>query len=1029
MELNADMSGNAQRAALAYLEDAVNALEEGFILWDSDLKFVLCNEKYKELALPSGHKGPKPGQDAIEFGYEIFETGFWKIPTGMDRFSFADHIGQLIRSYVQDLEIVRADGRVISASSNKTSLGGYVLTFIDITDRKRAEAAEAREIEVIKDAVEAISEGFALWSTDQKFVLCNEKYMEALFPPGFQEIKPGEDAWDVTRAFVASGRLVLPDDTNIDDMTRDILDWATSYGERREFELSDGRTVLIRSNRTELGGYLITVRDITNEINSEEKARDMLFDAFQSLDEGMVLLDGEMRFLFGNKAWHRMMFDRPDRVPPKRGESALENLTALVKTGFYDIPDGTSDEEYIAWIMGEMAQHGKQVPYRSADGRHFIGSSHLTAFGGSLLFVRDVTETRRAQEKRLEAVTDAIQATDDALVLFDRDSKFVLANDAWLRGFFSDRVPPEPGADGASMFRALIDDDFYVVPEGHTKESFFDLNMSAFYGFQKNVQLTTSDGRIIVGSSHQTGLGGYLLSFRDMTKLRRAEEKLLDSVIDALQSLTDGIALFDSNFEYIVGNRRYLEMWYPGDIGDPQPGERIEDMARRVVSAGHLLVPDGVSVDQMCEGLVLQAREFAKNLPLETRDGHFLASAHPTSLGGYLLEFTDITDRLRAEAALVREKETSHRNEKLSALGELLAGVAHELNNPLSVIFGYAQMLEGKIEDPKLAQRLSLIQQSAERAAKIVKTFLAMARQRPTKIELCSLNEIVQTAIEVSSYSLTANGTRVVIDLDETIPPVAGDFDQLVQVFTNLIVNAGHALEPKRDAGKLTLRSFYDEAKDDVVVQVKDNGPGIPKELQSRVFEPFFTTKEVGEGTGVGLAFSHRIIQSHGGQLELRSKQKQGTRFYIKLRAANQDLFEKDTSEADLSQWEAKSVLVVDDEAGVAQLTHDLLVEAGFSVTQSVRPRDALEIIKNQNFDVVLSDFKMPDMDGEHFYNAMKAVAPECAERTGFITGDAMSANVKTFLDKSGRPHIEKPIIRQELLALVTQLCRPSIER
>jgi CheY-like chemotaxis protein len=352
--------------------------------------------------------------------------------------------------------------------------------------------------------------------------------------------------------------------------------------------------------------------------------------------------------------------------------------------------------------------------------------------------------------------------------------------------------------------------------------------------------------------------------------------------------------------------------------------------------------------------------------------------------------------------------------------------VAHELNNPLSVIFGYSQMLQGKIEDPVAAERIDLICQSAERAAKIVRTFLAMARQRPTKIETCQVNDIVTTALEVSSYSLKSNGTEVLTHFDPEAPPIRGDFDQLAQVFSNLIINAGHAVEPQREDGQIVVKSSYDAQAGQTVVEIRDNGPGIPKEIQKRIFEPFFTTKEVGEGTGVGLAFSHRIITSHEGALDLKSAPGQGTQFFVRLDAVDPEGLEAETTKTLAGGFGPSRVLILDDEEGVAELMGDLLADEGFQVAKSTDPRAALKLIAAQPFDAVLSDFKMPDMDGQAFYEAARLVAPNLAQRIGFMTGDALSPHVAEFFANSGCPHVEKPIMKAELLALLAQLLAPA---
>ena len=226
-----------------------------------------------------------------------------------------------------------------------------------------------------------------------------------------------------------------------------------------------------------------------------------------------------------------------------------------------------------------------------------------------------------------------------------------------------------------------------------------------------------------------------------------------------------------------------------------------------------------------------------------------------------------------------------HQSEKLSALGELLAGVAHELNNPLSVVVGHALMLQEEVTDERLTRRAEKIGSAAERCASIVKTFLAMARQRPAQLEQVSVNGLMETAITVVGYGLQSQGTRIEQELDTDLPMVLADGDQITQVLSNLIVNAEHALASQGEAGCVTLRSFLSADGREVVIEVADNGPGIPPEIRERIFEPFFTTKSIGTGTGIGLAFCHRIIETHGGRIAAEESPGGGASFKVSLAA------------------------------------------------------------------------------------------------------------------------------------------------
>ncbi len=738
--------------------------EFGLALLDDDLNYVHLNACYQDLVY-TDCVTPEIGVSIVELGLKALKSGAFVLPEGVSVEEMHQGMVDAILTVGLKVEIERTDGRYLEADSRKVDLGGYLITVRDISDRKRLESAEKAKWDALNDAIGSLEEGFSLWDPEMRFILSNDRYMELAMPHRDAPFEPGTSAEQVVREMFQVGAMVMPDGMTEDEFLADIVSWVDDFGTPRDFYYSNGRTIMSTTHRTGLGGYLLTVLDVTSERESDRKARDMLLDAFQALDEGLVLCDENMNFVFGNDAWKKMLFEGFEENIPKPGDSVVENLFKQINAGYYAIPQGMSNEDYAAWMMGEMSQHGKQVPYSSADGRHFVGSSHLTQFGGALMFVRDVT-----------------------------------------------------------------------------------------------LQITATE-------------------------------------------------------------------------------------------------------------------------------------------------------------ELEQQREATHQNEKLSALGELLAGVAHELNNPLSVIFGYSQMLQGKVADPVAAARIDLICQSAERSAKIVRTFLAMARQRPTESEPCPINDVVATALEVSTYSLKTNGARVRVDLDPSDPHVTGDFDQLAQVFSNLLINAGHAIQDKGAEGEIVIRSRVEADGAKVVVEISDNGHGIPDDIQPRIFEPFFTTKDVGEGTGIGLAFSHRIVESHDGVLSLHSEPGKGATFTTTLNTIDG---RADTASAHASLLpDQLSILVVDDEDGVAQLIADLLTEEGHRVTKTTDPRKALRLAEAERFDVVLSDFRMPGMNGETFFRAMEAIAPENARRIGFVTGDAMGPEVRRFLSTSHRPYIEKPIMKDELLTLI----------
>ncbi len=245
----------------------------------------------------------------------------------------------------------------------------------------------------------------------------------------------------------------------------------------------------------------------------------------------------------------------------------------------------------------------------------------------------------------------------------------------------------------------------------------------------------------------------------------------------------------------------------------------------------------------------------------------------------------DVSELKTAEAEIRRQREALHQTEKLSALGTLLAGVAHELNNPLSVVVGHASLLREQAHDPGTRSRAERIHTAAERCARIVKTFLAMARQKPPSWGVVRAEQAVEGALELAAYQLRTAGVAIERDLPADLPPVWGDADQLHQVLTNLVVNAHQALLQVAPPRRLAVRARR-LGVGEVAITVEDNGPGMREEVRKRVFEPFFTTKPQGVGTGIGLAVCHAIVTAHRGRILIDSAPGAGTRMTVILPVA-----------------------------------------------------------------------------------------------------------------------------------------------
>ena len=350
--------------------------------------------------------------------------------------------------------------------------------------------------------------------------------------------------------------------------------------------------------------------------------------------------------------------------------------------------------------------------------------------------------------------------------------------------------------------------------------------------------------------------------------------------------------------------------------------------------------------------------------------------------------------------------------EKLSALGELIAGFAHELNNPLSAVLGYSELLVIRERSAaEVCMMLNKIRQEAVRCHQIVQNLLTFARQQKPLKSFSNLTAICLRTLDLLAYQLKVNNVHTVTHLPTDLPETMADEHQLQQVLINIISNAYQAVAEHHGRGQLTLRTFCDDTM--LYVQVSDTGPGITSEHLQHIFDPFYTTKQ--HGTGLGLSLSYGVIKEHGGDISVESTLGVGTTFTISLPIIAPDTPALPPSTAvPTSATAAKRVLVVDDEQNVALMVVTLLQSLGHQAEATFSGREAMEKIDRESYDMVICDLKMPEVDGRQIYQFINAHHPALLKRLLFVSGDTMSEKYRTFLHDSGCPVLQKPFLVTE---------------
>ncbi len=377
----------------------------------------------------------------------------------------------------------------------------------------------------------------------------------------------------------------------------------------------------------------------------------------------------------------------------------------------------------------------------------------------------------------------------------------------------------------------------------------------------------------------------------------------------------------------------------------------------------------------------------------------------------------DVTETHRLQQQLLQ-------SEKLSALGQIVSGVAHELNNPLTTILGLTSLVlaDGRI-DPSLTTDLRKVIQETARAAKIVENLLTFARKHRPEKQPCRINELIESVLELRAYEMKVGSIGIERLMDSALPSAQADPNQLRQVFFNIVNNAVQALKecdhPRR------LQIVTGAGGNRIRIAFEDNGPGIPERHLSRIFDPFFTTKPAGRGTGLGLSVSLGIVQEHGGTIRAHSIEGQWTRIEVELPIETPPLKADPRGPAAAGPSIAGlRLLVVDDEPDVLRFVGRYLQGEGCRVELAENGAQALERLCGSEYDGVISDLRMPVMDGWTLYGWIRENRPALLQRLILISGDILSPAVQDLLRETRAVYLRKPFYPEDLLRSMHELVR-----
>src|SRR5665213_2064832 len=410
--------------------------------------------------------------------------------------------------------------------------------------------------------------------------------------------------------------------------------------------------------------------------------------------------------------------------------------------------------------------------------------------------------------------------------------------------------------------------------------------------------------------------------------------------------------------------------------------------------------------------------DFSRRVPVRSND----------ECGKLAVAFNQMTENIEQSQAQLQQTVETLKNtqaqliqsEKLSAVGEFVAGVAHELNNPLAAVMGFSEILKDTGADDKHHRHLEMIFKSAQRCQKIVQSLLSFARRHQPERKPVAVNKLVEDVIEIVAYQLRTSNVEVKLGLAPQLPVLLADGHQIQQVMINLINNARQAIEAHQPSGKISVTTETDGQV--IRIAVHDNGPGISPENLKRIFDPFFTTKEVGKGTGLGLSLCYGLIKEHGGSITPASQPGKGTTFTIELPVTDESAAVAENAVAvpaagpDNPQAGAgQKILLIDDEEMLLEMIRDDLQRHGYAVAAANCGEAALREMHAQKFDAICCDLKMPGLNGRQVYDWIRVSRPDLSRRVIFMTGDIINDSLQKFLDQEKIHCLNKPFALGEL--------------
>lgn len=720
-------------------------------------------------------------------------------------------------------------------------------------------------------------------------------------------------------------------------------------------------------------------------------------DLIDSFEHAVFSLDLDGRMLAGNRALAEIL-SAPIAAIVGRNlsefilEPRIEDVAACVSR--------FREQRYWSGVVRIRLSHGNSprffqcVLYAIARDGEVVGASGLA---------RDVT-AQQAEETRFSELFATLQ---EGIYFSTPEGRLLDVNPALLRIL---------GYDSKEELCRVNVRDLYFDPAERGR-LLAELDSSQTLS-NREITLRRKDGSPVVCLDTSTAIrdaSGRVVRYQgtlvDVTESREMERRLQrqqEFARSLVESFPDLIVVLDTAGRYTYVSSRVTELL--GYSQDELLGQRLGERTRPEDRPGMMELYEQLLTGRRRHGTI--------EYQTMTKQGQwraFRASASPLfdargKIIGVVASARDVTELKRLEQQVLQ-------TEKLAAMGQMIAGVAHELNNPLTAILGVSDLLRERVEDESSRRQLDLVHQQARRAAHIVQNLLAYSRPPTLNKTLVNLADLAERTVRLQEYSLRSGEITVQFEHGDGLALVEGDPNQLTQVLLNLLINAEQAIRSIRERGIIRVR--VGESQGTVTLLVEDDGPGIAPDAMPKIFDPFFTTKRPGRGTGLGLSICLAVVKEHGGKIEAENRAEGGARFTIYLPTTRPSSSRSSplASGSAATGIEGAAVLVVDDEESIRELAAKGLASKGVTVECVGSADEALARLEDSRFDAIVCDWNLPGLNGREFLDRVQSRAELAPMALLLTTGDLVEPETLEDLERRGILLLQKPFRIAQLAA------------